>query len=427
MCRHCFATLLGIAGILVAAEPAFSDQPPKSKPPRIFLSNPNHLAKIRDRIVAIEESSGSLDGKVIRAAAIDARLLLPAISELRDLADKSRKSGPFSVVTNNKPRLAPSGDKHDYVSMAPYFWPDPTKNDGLPYIRKDGQVNPEREKFDAPPMGKMARAVHSLALAYYLVGDPQLAEHATKLLRVWFLDADTRMNPNLNYGQFIPGITDGRGIGIIDTVQLIKVVEGVGLLEGSPAWKPADQAGMEAWFRDYLQWMRTSKNGKEEAAALNNHGSWYDAQVAAYALFVGDMDTAKKVIEESKTKRIARQIERDGRQPLELKRTKGFDYSRVNLDALFALATMGDKLGVDLWNFETPDGRSMRKALDWLIPFAAGEKKWEHEQIKGVQGGTLAPFLRRAAVRYQEPRYEQLIEKLPGKGLSGVAALLYPE
>jgi len=393
---------------LTAAPAARPGQPAKGNPPRIFLSDPHDLARVKD---------GS--------AASDLKLLV-ALVELRPQANKELKAGPFTIVTNNKPRPAPSGDKHDYVSMAPYFWPDPAKKDGLPYIRKDGQVNPEREKFDAPLQGKMSKAVNTLALAYYLTGEAQYAEHAAKLMRVWFLDAATRMNPNLNYGQFIPGITDGRGIGIIDTVSLLKVVEGVGLLESAPAWTKADQAGMEAWFRDYLQWLRTSKNGKEEAAAANNHGSWYDVQVATYALFVGEKDSVKKVLEDSKAKRIARQIEPDGSQPLELKRTKGYDYSRVNLEALFGLATLGNQVGVDLWHFETADGRGIRKALDWLIPYATGEKKWEYQQIKQLQGGALAPLLRRAAVAYGEPRYEKVIEKLPGRGLSGAAMLLYP-
>jgi hypothetical protein len=181
------------------------------------------------------------------------------------------------------------------------------------------------------------------------------------------------------------------------------------------------------WFRDYLRWLRTSKNGKEEAAAANNHGSWYDVQVATFALFVGEDDAyVKKLLEEAKTKRIARQIEPDGRQPLELKRTKAFDYSQTNLRALFALATLGDRVGVDLWRYETPDGRSIRKALDWLIPFATGEKKWEHEQITGLRGASLATLLRRAAVAYHDEHCERLVDKLSVLRETGTMNLLYP-
>src|SRR5438270_378860 len=227
--------------------------------------------------------------------------------------------------------------------------------------------------------------------------------------------------------QLAPAANDGRGRGIIDSVQLLPVVHAVGLLDGSRAWTPADQAGMRQWFSEYLNWLRTSRNGRDEAVAANNHGSWYDVQVATFALFTGEADeSVRKFLEDAKTRRIARQIEPDGRQPLELTRTKAFGYSLVNLRALFALATLGERVGVDLWHFETADGRGLRKALDWLIPYASGEKKWEYEQIAPLRGGSMASLLRRAAVAYHDERYEKLIEKLPDRSEFGTARLLYP-
>src|SRR5262249_38542018 len=169
------------------------------------------------------------------------------------------------------------------------------------------------------------------------------------------------------------------------------------------------------------------KPGRDEAAAANNHGSWYDVQLVTYALFLGEKESVQKLLEEAKAKRIARQIEPDGRQVLELKRTKAFDYSRVNLEALFDLATLGEQVGVDLWRYETQDGRGIRKALDWLIPYATGERKWEFEQINALKGSSLAPLLRRAAVAYHQDGYEKMIEKLPNRGELGTAALLYPK
>jgi Alginate lyase len=395
---------------IVAASPAIASEPTTvPSAPRLFQSDGRDLAKVKERLTGGDEE------------------LARALASLRVRADEELKAGPFTIV--HKPKAPPSGDKHDYVSMAPYFWPDPTKKDGLPYIRRDGRVNPEREKYDRPLLRSMSDAVGTLGLAYYLSGDERYAAHAAKLLRAWFLDNETRMNPNLNYAQFIPGVNDGRGTGIIDSVALLQVIDAIGMLRGSPSWTQADQRGVETWFRDYLHWLRTSTNGKEEAAAPNNHGTWYDAQVATYALFVGERQLARKVLEEAKTKRIARQIEVDGSQPLELKRTRSFDYSQVNLRGLCALATLGEHLGddaIDLWRFETEDGRGIRKALDWLIPYALGEKKWEHEQLNSVRGGMIASLLRRAAKAYQEPRYERLLEKLPERGGLGTSDLLYP-
>jgi hypothetical protein len=379
----------------------------RADPPRLFQSDGRDLEKVKQRLAAGDRQV---------AAGVDA---------LRKQADKQLQTRPLSVI--HKPKAPPSGDRHDYVSMAPYFWPDPGKKDGLPYIRRDGKVNPERDQYDRPLLGRMSRAVSTLALAYYLTGQERYADHAGTLLRVWFLDPKTLMNPNLEYAQFVPGVNTGRGFGIIDGVSLLDVVDAVGLLDGARSWTRADQAGMIRWFAAYLKWLRTSKGGKQEAAAANNHGTWYDVQETTCALFVGEKaEAVRKRFEECKTRRIARQIEPDGRQLLELKRTKAFDYSQVNLRGLFALATLAERVGVDLWTYQTRDGRGIRKALDWMIPYATGEKKWSYQQLGKVRGASLAVLLRRAARAYREERYEKLIAKLSGRADLGTAQLLYP-
>jgi len=263
-------------------------------------------------------------------------------------------------------------------------------------------------------------SVQTLALAYRESGDERYAAHAAELLRVWFLKPATKMNPNLNYGQAIAGRVEGRGTGIIETRGLSSLTSALTWLSKSKAWTESDQQGMKEWLSQYLDWLLTSKNGLQEAAARNNHGSWYDVQVASLALFNGDRDRARRVIEEAKSKRIAVQIEPDGRQPLELARTLSFSYSLFNLQALFDLAELGDKVGVDLWHFKTADGRSLQAALDLLAPYVDPTKKWPHQQIHPIALDdrlSLAALLRRAALVYHEPRYEQLLTRLPAKEL----------
>ena len=335
-----------------------------------------------------------------RVFILDAKQLAPDPVKLERDARKALTSGPFSVTS--KATTPPSGDKHDYMSQAPYFWPDPNRPNGLPYIRRDGERNPEINKItDHRVLDQMESAVETLALAWHSMRNEEYAAKATTLLRAFFLDPVTRMNPNLQFAQAIPGINTGRGIGLIETRGLTRIVDAIGLLADSKAWTAADQKGMEDWFSRFLQWMLESKNGREEAAAKNNHGTFYDVQIVSFALFLGKTDLAKSVLETAKTKRIAVQIEPDGRQPLELARTKAWSYSVGNLDGLMLLARLGENVGVDLWNYETRDGRSIRKALEFLKPFASGEKKWTYQQLGEWPPQILLALIRRAENHYR--------------------------
>jgi len=348
-----------------------------------------------------------------------------AWAKLQRDAQKALGEGPFSIV--NKTVTPPSGDKHDYMTQAPYFWPDPKSPNGLPYIRRDGERNPEINKItDHQSLDKIEAGVETLALAYYFKGDEAYAAKAVQLLRAFFLDRATRMNPNLEYAQFIPGVNTGRGIGLIETRGLTRIVDAIGLLAGSKALSGEDDRGLRDWYGKFLQWMLDSKNGREEAAAKNNHGTYYDLQVVSYALFVGRKDLARQVLEQAREKRIAMQIEPDGRQPLELARTKAWSYSNGNLDGLTELATLGERVGVDLWNFQTHDGRSIRKALDFLTPIAIGAQKWQYQELGGVKAESLFPIMRRAAVIYRDKQYQALMAKVPGVDLADRSRLLLP-
>ena len=375
-------------------------------PPRVFLMDADSLVRAR-KIV--------MDGD---------KMLAPALARLEADARKALADNQTFSVTS-KSVTPPSGDKHDYMSQAPYFWADPAKKDGLPYIRRDGERNPEIDKItDHATMDRMVGAVSTLALAYYFKGDESYAAKAAQLLRAWFIDPATRMNPNLQFAQGIPGINIGRGIGLIETRGLTRVVDAMGLLEGSKSLTPADRRAIEDWYAKFLQWMQESRNGREENAAKNNHGTYYDVQAASFALFLGRKDLAKQIIETAKKKRIALQVEPDGRQPLELARTKAWSYSVGNLDGLMQLAVLGESVGVDLWNYQTPDGRSIRRALEFLYPFSVGEQ-WKYQQLGEWPPQMLCPLMRRAARHYSDEKFTTMMAKVPATADAERENLLY--
>ena len=330
------------------------------------------------------------------------------IAAIHRTGDKHLKKAPVSVM--DKGIAAPSGDKHDYVSLATYYWPNPKTPNGLPYVAHDGEVNPETKDSDYTRLRKMIDIARGLALAYATTCEERYAQAAAVQLRTWFLDEATRMNPHLNFGQCVRGRDGGSPFGIIETAYLTDVLDADALLQTSSAWTATDHTRLQAWFRDYLAWLTTSELGQKECNDKNNHGTWFDVQATSFALFVGDVARARQILLAARQRRVAAQIEPDGTMPHELRRTKSAGYTLYNTRAMIRLARLGEPLGIDLWNFHTIDGRSLRKALDFFSVYADPDKAWPHKQIEpfGRQGITV--FLQQASTRYADQPYRKLIK-----------------
>lgn len=390
--KHILSMAAMAAVLLTACQPTPQTET-ISKEPSLILLNRNVLERVKHEI-----ARGDME-------------LMPAYKQLIAVADTMLTAEPLSVTM--KKQTPPSGDMHDYVSRGPYWWPNPDTADGLPYIRKDGLHNPEYYEFtDRLYMERTTDMVSKLSLAFYLSGEEKYARQAANLLRVWFVNPETRMNPNLNYAQQIPGICDGRGIGIIDSRCIAKMLDYVILLQASPCWTEADKTAFAQWIDDFTNWLLTSENGKSEAKEHNNHGTWYDFQVTAQALFLDKKNIAKKQIAESTRSRMDSQLEADGEQPFELARTRPWNYSTFNLLAFVQQAKMGERVGVNLWEHVTPKGATLRKAIEWYFPFLEGEKDFVKEEITGIHGtAPLAEVLMQTS-RFDTALYSSQLENL---------------
>lgn len=375
--------------------------------PHVFCADPHALAAAKTSLAAGESK------------------FQPALHELLIESKRALAMKPVSVM--DKPRVPPSGDKHDFVSQAPYFWPD-TNSPGGHYLHRDGRRNPEADKnSDAGRLGRVCANARTLALAFYFTSDEKYAAKAAEIIRVWFLNPATRMNPNLNYGQGIPGQVDGRPEGLISARGLVGLMDAIGLLAESKAWTSADQQGMTAWTEAYFHWLTTNPLALREGRAANNHGTFYDTQVVALALFLGKTDAARELLLKDRENRITRQIEPDGRQPRELTRTLSFDYSIFNLRALFNLASLGQNAGVDLWQYQTPDGRGILQALKFMAAYADPGKPWPYQQIHPPKRGDLGELLLRAGGIYPPDELAGAMKFYPAsKFISNQLRLLYP-
>ena len=332
----------------------------------------------------------------------------PAYDKLIEDAEKAMEEGPFSVTY--KKLVPPSGSKHDYMSMGPYWWPDPDKEDGLPYIRKDGEVNPERNNTDSPQLSGLVNNVRILSLAWFFSGKTEYAEKAADLSRVWFLKEETLMNPHLEYAQAIPGRTPGRFIGVIDAAKLHTLVDAIALLEQSNALTEEEEEGITLWFKRYLRWLIESEHGVNEDNYRNNHSVAYDVQSTGIAYFIGDKDFVARKARELPRRRIDPMIEEDGSQPHELIRTKAFGYSVSNLNNFFNVGEKGLKVGVDFFDYKNVKGGSLQKALDYLISYIGKENEWPYQQISDWEGteNRLGLIIRRAAKIYKDESYQKI-------------------
>jgi hypothetical protein len=236
------------------------------------------------------------------------------------------------------------------MSLAPYWWQDPAHPAG-PYVRRDGEVNPERatDQFDRSVLTRLVADAEALGLAYFHTGDRRYAAKAADLVRTWFLDPATAMNPNMNFAQGVPGVAEGRAEGVLDSSGFMKVIDAVGLIGPARTLNDRETKALEHWFSRYLDWMLSSENGKAERAAKNNHALWYDAQLIHFALFARRPDIAEKAVLAFPRERIAAQFAPSGELPQELGRTRSFHYSVYALHAAFDVAELATCLGYDLW------------------------------------------------------------------------------
>ncbi len=309
-------------------------------------------------------------------AAPDSKFDIAAFDRARVMknAKKYLTDNPVTVTAAQSPRSA--GGKHDFFSEGDYWWPDPKNPEG-PYVQRDGMTNPDNFVEHRKFLMKISVQVPALTAAWKLTKDRKYSDHAAKHIRAWFVDDATRMNPNLQYAQAIKGRFTGRGTGVIDTIHFVEVARAIPFLAESGSLSKSDAEVTKTWFAEYVKWMTTSKNGTDERDAKNNHGTCWLMQVAEFARLIGDKELLAYCSNRFRTVIVPGQIEPDGSLPLEMRRTKPYGYALFNLEALVTICQTMSATGDNLWEFQTADGRGVRKAIEFMFPFIADKKAWK--------------------------------------------------
>jgi hypothetical protein len=326
-------------------------------------------------------------------------------------AAKYLKEEPLTITAAQCSRSG--GGKHDFFSEGDYWWPDPNNPDG-PYIQRDGLSNPDNFVAHRHAMVRFSEIIGTLASAYLLTGEDRYVNQSLRHLKAWFVNGDTRMNPNLLYGQAIKGKFTGRSVGVIDTIHLVEVARGALVLSKSPAFKQADFDAVSGWFKEYLHWLTTHPYGTEERAAKNNHAVCWALQAAAFAQVSGDEAVLASIRNQFKTVFVQEQMAKDGSFPQELRRTKPYGYSLFVLDAMAGVAQIASNKNDDLWLFSLPDGRGMRRAMEYLFPFIEDKSKWpgKHDVLYWDEWPVRHPSLVFAGIKFNEARYLKVWQRL---------------
>jgi len=335
------------------------------------------------------------------------------------------KQGPITVTASFCARSA--GGKHDFFSEADYFWPDPKNPDG-PYINRDGMTNPANFVEHRKAMIRLSKIIGALASAYKITGDEKYVRQAVIHLKAWFINPATLMNPNLLYAQAVKGQFTGRNYGIIDTIHLMEVAQGIIVMEDAGALDPETLAGLKNWFAEYINWLTTSKPGIQEKLTKNNHSTCWAMQVASFAKLCNDHVQLDSLRIRYKTVLLPSQMAVDGSLPLEMSRTKPYGYSIFNLDAMTMLCQILSTHDDNLWDFETADGKSIKKGITYLYPFVRDKGKWtlQPDVMYWENWPVAQPFLLFGANAYREnawfstwkkldhnPQVEEVIRNLP--------------
>lgn len=284
---------------------------------------------------------------------------------------------PITVTAEQCERSA--GGLHDFYSEGDYWWKNPDDPNG-PYIQRDGQTNPDNFVAHRKAMIRFSQIVGSLASAYLITKNEKYVKQAFLHINAWFVDKNTAMNPSLLYAQAIKGKATGRGIGIIDTIHLMEVAQGILVMQKAASIDKNNLNTIKNWFAQYLEWLTTHQYGIDEREAKNNHGTCWVMQVASFAKLTENQNLIDYCKNRFKTVLLPNQLEKDGSFPLELKRTKPYGYSIFNLDAMTTLCQILSDSKDDLWNFRLEDGRTMKKAIEFLYPFIENKNLWASQK-----------------------------------------------
>lgn len=287
----------------------------------------------------------------------------------------------LTTINQNTSWIKQFSGANNFASLAPFYHPDPASDTGFPYIRIDGNRNPiAAQTSDNKHVNRLYAIVYPCAVLYYFTKSEDYAIQAIQAIEKFFINPDTKMNPNITYSGMVIGnsLEDLRIRGaIIDTNYLSIMPDLIELLKPSPHWTNDINSAMVLWFDTFSDWFKTNPRGILQGGYNHNIKTSYMKQLCAYLTFCGKTEEAKTYLESNLKNLMVAQIDSDGKQVLEMSRVKNRHYSNFNLTLLVNLATIANSLGINVWNYEDSEGRgSIKKAMKYLAYYYLHPTEW---------------------------------------------------
>ncbi len=303
----------------------------------------------------------------------------PESEEYKSLVSKANRIIKIKPIAVTNKETSISGDKHNYESLSIYWWPDP-KNPGGPYVARDGEFNPEYKKYDYPRLLQLKDNLVTCSKAFFLTGDSRYYDYFCRQLDTWFINPETRMVPNLEFSQFVPGHNNGRGNpqGMSDAYNFNDMLESIRLVNAVASIGKPRMKAMKAWFKDLAHWMQTSDYGLKTQAFKNSQVLSFDVTVYNIFIFTGQKSARKAIFKAFSTKRVNAQIDAEGKMPESLRRTKGFSYSVSSLQKFVDFMSLAKADGKNLPK-ETRD--KIQSAFDYITPFTTNRNAFPYSEI----------------------------------------------
>ena len=239
-------------------------------------------------------------------------------------------------------------------------------------------MNPARFVANQTALNAMCDAVFTLGAASFLLDNAGLRQARRPLIHTWFLNPKTRMNPDLDYAQSVPGVNNGRGAGVVDGRVFVRAIQGMEFLAQTGDWDAKDQAAVHKWFEEYLHWLTHQQERHRREEERQQSRFVVGRPGGRRGQFRGNKPRRSNGLQFYRDHLLPRQIMPDGSAPREEMRARSLRLSSFNSGGV--LHDLPHRPGARRWTVERARAQRRQHHRRARLPLALPRRSQEVEQ-----------------------------------------------